>query len=310
MSADMDRLADQPEQNEPTPLDAFAGIVYVKMSGSGNDFVVVDNRAGVLPEESISPWTRAVCRRRVSVGADGVVLLQQRSPDTETDHDFGWRYFNADGTEGEMCGNGAMCGAHVAHRAGIAGERMRFLTPSGIVSASVESFTWGSRVWLDLPDIGLVGKPVTVDSIAGIDEFVPVEVGVPHAVSIVDDADGVMDDEVFDRFGRAVRYDAAFAPAGTNVNIISVRPEGGIRMRTWERGVEAETLACGTGAVASALVAVLSGSASLPVTVRTTSGEDLIVDLTLLDERQATAVRLGGRAVEVARGVIATGAFQ
>lgn len=309
MSTDIDRPANHNEESESEPLRNFAQVPFVKMSGSGNDFIVVDNRNGFLPEEILGAWTLAVCRRRVSMGADGVVFIEDYSAVAEPDTDFVWRYFNADGSEGEMCGNGAMCGAHVAFSAGIADSEMRFQTLSGSVSAQVETAPWGSRVWLDLPDTGVVGEPVAIELTAGIDQFLPVDVGVPHAVAIVEDADAFMDEEAFDRYGRAIRHDAVFAPRGTNVNMISIHSDSTVRMRTWERGVEAETLACGTGAVASALIAVLAGDIAPPVTVRTTSGEDLIVDFTLSEAQQAINVRLGGRVVEVARGIIEAGAL-
>jgi diaminopimelate epimerase len=159
------------------------------MSGSGNDFIVLDNRSGRLPPDAVEAFTRAVCRHRLSVGADGVVLIE--APPASHEVDFAWRYFNADGTEGEFCGNGAMCGARYAALQGIAPFDCRFLTPAGIVHARVATDAADPRVTLRIAEPGPVGSPVDIEVVhEGRTVTVtlwPITVGVPHAVGIVSD---------------------------------------------------------------------------------------------------------------------------
>ena len=274
-------------------------IPFTKMNGSGNDFVVIDHREPFLPPDGIADFTRAVCRRGVSIGADGVVLIENAGD--RDDVDFRWRYINADGSDGEMCGNGAMCGARFAVKNGIAASPARFLTPDGVVTAEIDDAEQ-PQVRIAVSDPGPVrcerleidGRPLA---------FHALKMGVPHAVAIVEDADAFADAATFDRIGRAVRMHDAFAPAGTNVNVIHRVDGQTIRMRTYERGVEAETLACGTGAVASAVVAVREGLVEAPVTVITSSGRPLTVRWTERDGRP-TDVWLGGEARIVATGVL------
>jgi diaminopimelate epimerase len=284
-----------------------AAIPFWKMSGSGNDFVVVDNRAGLLPPEAVPDFARRVCRRRVSVGADGVVLVEHPSPVTpgEAEADFRWRYFNADGSEGELCGNGAMCGARFAVLQGIAPRRCRFQTPSGFVIAEVAADPADPLVRIAIADPGPILPPVEVAVEGRRLAPRPILVGVPHAVAIVPDVDGFAGDADFVRIGRAVRHHPAFAPAGTNFDLIAVLGRETLRMRTYERGVEDETLACGTGAVASAVVASGLGLVAPPVTVVTRSGLPLRVEFAWDGDRGcATNVRLAGQARIVAAGEV------
>lgn len=237
---------------------------FYKMSGSGNDFILVDNRSGIVDEENLGPFIASICRRRVSVGADGVILIE---PSDRAD--FKWRYFNADGGEVEMCGNGGRCAARLAYLKGIAGPRLRFETRSGVIQAEVN----GRRVKLEMPEptspdidyeLQVEGKALTVSSIA---------VGVPHVVIWVVDLER---SPVFG-LGRTIRYHQRYAPAGTNVNFVKQLDDGTFAIRTYERGVEDETLACGTGSVATALVAAAKGMASSPAVLHTRGGEVLNV---------------------------------
>lgn len=239
-------------------------IPFMKMSGSGNDFILIDHRDPFLKEESLKDFIQKVCRRRTSIGADGLILIERSGK-----ADFKWRFFNADGSEAEMCGNGGRCAARFAFFKGIAGPSLNFETSVGILSAEVNR----RRVKLELP------KPFGLK----IDEIVPIEgrrytlssinTGVPHAVLFVEDLDRV--DVV--HIGRAIRYHPHFSPSGTNVDFI--RPQKGppLSIRTYERGVEDETLACGTGAVASALVAAFKEIVKSPVSIQTRGGEVLTV---------------------------------
>lgn len=242
------------------------------MSGSGNDFVVIDHRQPWLDEDRIPEFARAVCRRRISVGADGLILIEAAS---RPDVDFRWRYFNADGSVGEMCGNGAMCGARFAVDRGIAPHSCRFETDAGIVHAQVGN---GERPRVSIQIPSVVAPAESEPIVVGVDSWQTTRlvVGVPHTVTFISDVDA-WDDRTFDDWGRAMRYHPAYAPAGTNVNLAHHVDDHTLRMRTWERGVEAETLACGTGAVASSIVAARMGLVSTPVQVVVSSGEVLHV---------------------------------
>lgn len=281
----------------------FAPIDFMKMHGSGNDFVVIDNRAGVLAESELSGFSQLVTRRARSVGADGLVLIE---PAIEPRTDFRWRYFNADGSEGEMCGNGAMCGARFAELIGVAPAEMAFSTMSGVVRASVDTAT--GLVELAMTDTGPIEAARTVQIEGRVYELIPIQVGVPHAVLWVDDADAFGSRTELERIGHAIRRSDAFAPAGTNVNIVS--PLGGnrLRMRTYERGVEAETLACGTGAVASAVVCAGRNLVSSPVEIVTSSGMSLVASFDLR-QNGARTVALRGQTRIVMTGSIRAGAL-
>ncbi|BBO88993.1 diaminopimelate epimerase [Desulfosarcina ovata] len=239
-------------------------IPFFKMSGSGNDFIIIDNREFRVPEARLDELVVGACRRKMAVGADGVILIE--SSDRV---DFKWRFFNADGSVAEMCGNGARCAARFAFLHGIAGRQMAFDTLAGTIEADVgprlvklrmtDPFDLKTGIELDLDE-----TRVGVGS---------VNTGVPHAVMMVDDIETV---DVI-ATGRQIRRHVYFAPAGTNANFVAVDPAGRILIRTYERGVEDETLACGTGNVAAALVLARERGLASPVTLTTRSGSDLIV---------------------------------
>jgi diaminopimelate epimerase len=239
-------------------------IPFFKMSGSGNDFIIIDNRNNIVDEIGLTPFIKKVCMRRMSAGADGLILIEKHDS-----ADFRWRYFNSDGGRAEMCGNGVRCAARFAYLNGIAGSSMSFLTDAGIVHAEVT----GDRSKVKMTDpsgfkdnclIELKGGPLAVSS---------VNTGVPHAVIITDDIGGV---DVTGT-GKEIRFHKYFAPAGTNVNFITGIKNGAISVRTYERGVEDETLACGTGAIASALVTAFRNKAVSPINVITRSGGVLAI---------------------------------
>jgi diaminopimelate epimerase len=239
-------------------------IPFMKMSGSGNDFILIDHREPFLKEEGLKDLVRKVCQRRISVGADGLILIERSQK-----ADFKWRFYNADGSEAEMCGNGGRCVARFAYLKGIAGPSLKFETLAGILSARVD----GKRVKLQMT------KPfgLNLDETLLIDgkkqAFSSINTGVPHAVLFVEDLEGV--DIV--PIGRAMRFHSHFSPNGTNVNFIRREEGSQLSIRTYERGVEDETLACGTGAVASALIAAFKGFVKSPVSMKTRGGEVLTV---------------------------------
>ncbi len=232
---------------------------FWKMNGTGNDFIVADNRDASVGAERLSEFAARYCPRRTAVGADGVLLVE---PTGEDGFDFRMRYLNADGSEAEMCGNGARCIAVFAHAIGAAGEQMRFMTGAGPVGARITKM--GAIV--DMPEptepqeksIAIGGKRTDLWFLS---------TGVPHAVVPVHSLDST--DVV--GLGRAIRYHEAFLPAGTNANFV-VRKKSGLTIRTYERGVEDETLACGTGASACALVAARMWELKSPVEVGVLGG--------------------------------------
>lgn len=271
------------------------------MNGSGNDFVVIDNREGIVPESTLRELTRAVCRRGLGLGADGLILIENPT-DALPDVDFHWRYVNSDGTDGELCGNGAMCGARFAATHAIAPKQCRFSTLSGIITAHVADDAGDPRVSIDLVDSSNIVADLMIDLPGDQPRlFDALTIGVPHLVTIVEDADEFADRGQFHTFGEQIRHHHACAPAGANVNVVHLIDRTTIRMRTYERGVEAETLACGTGAAASAIALAKRGVVEQPVTVITSSGRPIVVSFDLVD-RCATAIRITGEARFVASG--------
>lgn len=241
-------------------------IRFFKMTGTGNDFILIDNRQRLIDADACGDFVRSACRRKRSVGADGVILVEN-----DPEVDFRWRFFNADGSEAEMCGNGARCAARFAFLTGIVdAPRMAFRTLAGVVGA--ELLDTKVKVQMPLPhgqrmDLGVEaeGRRFTLDFI---------NTGVPHAVCFIDSEEELDSLEV-ERWGRAIRFHPEFLPAGTNVDFVRVRDPRRIAVRTYERGVEGETLACGTGCIAAVLAAASRGRAASPVEVEVRSGEIL-----------------------------------
>jgi diaminopimelate epimerase len=241
-------------------------IDFFKMSGSGNDFILIDNREHVVEAAigsmPVIEFAKAVCEAKISLGADGLIMIQNSGK-----ADFAWRFFNADGSEAEMCGNGGRCAARFAFLKGIAGERMSFETLAGIIDARVKD----DVVKLRLTDpfdlcighiLSVDGQHFTVDSI---------NTGVPHVVYFVVD---VASYDVVG-IGRKTRYHEHYQPRGTNANFVEPVDRHTLKVRTYERGVEDETLACGTGSVASALIASWKDLVEAPVDIQVKSGETL-----------------------------------
>jgi diaminopimelate epimerase len=234
-------------------------IPFYKMSGAGNDFILIDNRSGIMPRMSLNEFAFLVCRRKISVGADGLILVEPSQL-----ADFKWNFFNSDGSTAEMCGNGARCVARFAYLNGIAGSEMTFETLGGKVSATVMA----DRVRVKMPN---PSNLVLYDTVEVLDDSLPisrVNTGVPHVVMMIS---RLADIDVVG-LGRQIRFHPAFGAPGTNVNFVEPETGGLLAVRTYERGVEDETLACGTGAVAAAIVASLKLGKVSPVHVLTRSG--------------------------------------
>jgi len=242
-------------------------IPFAKMSGAGNDFIFIDNRDGRVPEREMKSLAVLACRRRQSVGADGIVFIED-----DRELDFSWKFFNADGSVAGMCGNAARCAARLAYLDGIAGKEMAFRTLAGPIRASVR----GTTVKVQLTRPRNLERSFSLELDGGPDlEAGFVDTGVPHTIISVPGKDLPEMDVV--SLGRTIRFHTRFAPAGTNVDFISVRDDHSLDIRTYERGVEDETLACGTGAAAAALMTTVWGLTSPPVAVVTRSGAGLII---------------------------------
>jgi len=237
---------------------------FYKMSGSGNDFILLDNRDGILSEKDVNSFVSKVCRRKLSVGADGLILIESSNK-----ADFKWQFFNADGSEAEMCGNGGRCAARFAYLKGIASSPLSFETRVGIIHAEVVD----ERVKIEMPPAKDIQIDYRLDVNGTILEVSSINIGVPHVVIWTSE----LDDVPVAKLGRAIRYHKRYMPAGTNVDFVRVQDKGVLEIRTYERGVEEETLACGTGAVAAAMIAAAKGLSSPPITVFTKSGESLTV---------------------------------
>jgi len=237
------------------------------MHGSGNDFVLLDDRNGRFSEDLSPGAIQCLCRRKSGIGADGIVLIQISDAG-----DFKARFFNSDGSEADMCGNGGRCAARFARYMDAAPRHMTVETRAGLLHASILD---GGRVRIQMPQpYGLVlDEELLVQQ--RLTRISSVNTGVPHAVLLVDDIEAmpVM------TLGRSIRYHERFQPLGTNTNFVRVLQPDTLTIRTYERGVEDETLACGTGAVAAVLVCTKKGTVRPPVSVHTAGGENLTVDV-------------------------------
>jgi diaminopimelate epimerase len=260
---------------------------FYKMHGAANDFIVVDDRHQQFPTQDAA-WLEAIMKRNTGIGSEGVLLIQ---PSTQAD--FRMRFFNPDGGEVDMCGNGARCIAKLAHELGVAPASMRFETLAGIVGAQVD----GTRVRLTMTPARDWSVDQTLSVGGQMWKYSAVNSGVPHVVIAVNN----LDDFDVQRWGAAFRYHTAFAPSGTNVNFIEITGPNQLRLRTYERGVEAETPACGTGIVASGLIAGRTGQVATPVHITSAGGHTLIVDFTPTPTG-AENITLEGPAEHVFRG--------
>lgn len=242
-------------------------LAFAKMAGGGNDFVVIDNRTARIADAS--DLTRRICTRRLSVGADGLILIE-----SSVRANFRMRYYNSDGSLGEFCGNGTRCAARFALLHVIAGRKMTIETDAGIVAAEVGE---GGQVSISLPSPQgfRAERPLTIGSM--VVHGSSITVGVPHYVIFLKDD---LWQQQIEPLGRSIRMHPDLQPAGTNVNFVVVRDPHSIEVRTYERGVEAETLSCGSGVVSSVAVSMLFGKVQSPVAVLTRSGITLEVSMT------------------------------
>ncbi|MDD5347386.1 MAG: diaminopimelate epimerase [Candidatus Omnitrophica bacterium] len=266
-------------------------IKFAKLVGAGNDFVLIDNRvSGVRAQKKFAALAKRICDRTFGVGADGLLVL-----DRSARADVKMRIFNSDGSEAEMCGNGVRCLAYYAAGSARSGRRsLAIETTAGVVQAEISGRTVKAKLpppahlKLDIP-LTVAGRRLKVNFI---------NTGVPHAVIFVE---GLQNIDV-SGLGRQIRFHPAFAPAGTNVDFVEPVSREMIGIRTYERGVEAETLACGTGSTAAALVTSIKlGRKAGIVGVQTQSGEVLKIYFTRADGGFKD-VRLEGNVALVYKG--------
>jgi diaminopimelate epimerase len=267
-------------------------IEFTKMVAAGNDFVLLDNRGKKAEKKAgnLSKFAKAVCGRRHSIGADGLLLIENSKK-----ADIAMRIFNPDGSEVTMCGNGSRCIAYYAAKKGITKNNLSIETKAGILKAQVNR----DVVKVEMMQPEHLKSRFSIDVYDETFEVDFVNTGVPHVVYFVDDLDK------FDvrRFGREIRYHKEFASEGTNANFVKVKDRHNISIRTYERGVEDETFACGTGSVASAIVASELHSVESPVKVGTSGGEVLTIYFKK-NENKYTEVFLEGRVKLVYSGGI------
>ncbi len=245
-------------------------IRFKKMNGAGNDFVMIDNRQGLV--HSSEAMIRVLCDRKRGIGADGVILIEK-----EPLADFRMRYYNSDGGEAQMCGNGARCAAVFAVDLGLgvragAEVRLSFAAGAGPIGAVVRE----NRVAISMTEATGFEESVSLPVEGGGEIVHLVHTGVPHAVCVEKEWRTLDDERVVER-GRRIRCHPRFSPTGVNADFVSVLGDGTVGIRTYERGVEAETLSCGTGAVAAAVVLAKLGLAGSPVHLVTQGGELLRV---------------------------------
>jgi diaminopimelate epimerase len=264
---------------------------FWKLEGAGNDFLGLDGRAGdfKLKRQQIAD----LCDRRRGVGADGVLVVEKPKV---RGADFRMRYYNSDGGEAEMCGNGARCFALLARAvSGRKGNVLRIQTQAGLVTLQIR----GQEVQVSMTEptklrlgrkLVVAGRKLAVDFL---------NTGVPHAVLFVRSVRSI---DVAKQ-GRAIRYHSAFAPSGTNVNFVEIGRGNRIHVRTYERGVEGETLACGTGVVAASILSNLRRGLRPPIQVATRGGDNVRVGFSM-ENGHAREVTLQGPARIVYRGVL------
>lgn len=239
---------------------------FSKFQGAGNDFILVDDRSNVFPC-SPAKVVRTLCHRRFGIGADGLILLQSSAK-----ADFRMRIFNSDGNEPSMCGNGIRCLLQFIRSLGFREDAYRIETMHSVLLCRFI----GERISVAMGKPQVLHWGIKVPLCGGEETMYVVHTGVPHAVLFVEDLENA---EVFKK-GKEIRHHPAFAPEGVNVNFAKLGDSGNVLIRTYERGVEDETLACGTGAAASAVAAMELYALGCPIRVKTASGDEIEVNIT------------------------------
>ena len=260
-------------------------ITFTKMHGCGNDFIMIDNSNHFLQGFDLAKFARDCCNRKFHVGADGLVLIEQSKL-----ADFSMRYFNADGSEGEMCGNGARCVAKYAYQKGIAKNDRQCETKAGLHRATILN---DEKVRIYFPHISMnniqLNKKLHLQNEEIDYHFL--QVGVPHTVIFREEH---LFKNSFEKWAKEIRDHEDFSQKGTNVNVVTRKKTDRLYVRTYERGVEAETLACGSGATAAAIVYALQFDVRPPIVVEMKGGE-LEIDF-VIHTNEITSITLTGQA--------------
>jgi diaminopimelate epimerase len=269
-------------------------IPFTKMSGAANDFIIIDNRRQYLDADHLGDWVQKLCTRKYSVGGDGLILIE---PSHKAD--FKWRFFNCDGLEADMCGNGSRCAARFSYLEGITGPKLSFETRAGIIHAEVN----GRSVKVKITEPSQLKPDIQLSTERGTITLSRINTGVPHAVLEMERLEDFTL-QTLKELGQTIRSHKYFQPTGANVNFVEVltkEQKPTLKVKTYERGVEDITQACGTGVVASALIAhAKKWINASPVLVKTMGG-----DLTIYfeeNEKSYTNVCLEGDARIVFRG--------
>lgn len=254
--------------------------IFEKYQGAGNDFVMIDNRLKNFPEGNSQKHIATLCNRHFGIGSDGLILLENHPT-----ADFEMRYFNSDGHSSSMCGNGGRCAVAFASSLGMINDKTQFVVNGAVYHAVINSDT---SISLQMQD---------VNSVTQFDSHCFVDTGSPHHVAFVSDVGTVA---VVEK-GRKIRYGKPYGSSGSNVNFVSVEGKNRLAIRTYERGVEAETLACGTGAVAAALAAFKVQKVNKsPVTIEALGG---VLEVSFKSEGEGfTQIVLRGPAQPVYKG--------
>ncbi len=269
------------------------GMEFFKYSGSGNDFIIIDNRDNVIKERDLKRSAILLCDRKKGIGADGLLLIEKSSCSF-----FKMRIINSDGSEAEMCGNGARCIAHFAFFKKVAPANMRFETLAGLIDAVVKDNT---KVKVKLTQPYGLRKDIKISYKNKKFILYYINTGVPHTVIFVNNN---LDKVNIKDIGRYIRYHKYFAPAGTNVNFVKIIDKHNIEIRTYERGVEDETFACGTGATASAIISGIIRNIDSPVKVKTKSRERLKIYFKINQNDVVDNVYLEGKITPIFKGTI------
>ncbi|MDR3256347.1 MAG: diaminopimelate epimerase [Endomicrobium sp.] len=266
-------------------------INFSKLTAAGNDFILIDNRENIIADKDYQSLTKKLCDRKYSIGADGLILLEK-----STCKDFKMKYFNSDGSYASMCGNGGRSVAKFAYNLGIVNSKIVFETDAGVINAEILP---QDRVKLDLYDPKDLKRNIRIETDGKEFNIDFINTGVPHSVIFVDNVENI---DVF-RYGKSIRYHAAFAPAGANVNFVEVVKDNTLLVRTYERGVENETLACGTGITASGIISVLKNFTKSPVNIIARGGDRLSVSLKNSNDKVSNVV-LEGPAIITFKGTV------
>lgn len=272
---------------------------FWKMNGAGNDFIVINNIIEKIPETRLSDIAKKLCHRQLSIGADGFMAVER--PTEGTDADYRMMFYNSDGSMGEMCGNGARCICRYGYETGLAGENQRVETTAGIVTGKrIDKRQY--QVRLNDPEVVRFDEIVSVDGFQCVSSYVELgNPGIPHCVVAVDGLREYPEDELY-RIGKMLRSYRGY-PKGANVNFYEIIGKNSIFERTFERGVEDFTYACGTGSGSVAAVLTLQGKVSGRDVKVHTAGGVLTVDVNVAHNK-VKDIYLTGATNIVAKGEV------